>query len=216
MFLSLLWERSFFRLACFFFWGGGEGGSLTETLKVWQQQLGDEDMGESRRNGEEQRLVGWYLKLRAVGGSKVGWWLVEEQNPVIARGSEQRVARHSMYFRTKWGAFLELTVHLGGGFKYFVFSPLFGDYSHFDEHIFQRGWFNHQLVILKITGSQECWSMMLHKCWDYLLFQGFIFRFHVSFGGVVGRRSFPIGAWWLFRGKLAVKLQGGSGWAFDS
>ena len=40
----------------FFF--GGEGGSLTEMLKVWQQQLGDEDMGESRRNGEQQRLVG--------------------------------------------------------------------------------------------------------------------------------------------------------------
>ena len=34
---------------------------------------------------------------------------------------------------------------LGGGFKYFLFSPLFGEDSHFDEHIFQRGWFNHQL-----------------------------------------------------------------------
>ena len=52
MFLSLLWERSFFRLAFFF-----GGGSLTEMLKVWQQQLGDEDMGESRRNGERERHV---------------------------------------------------------------------------------------------------------------------------------------------------------------
>ena len=34
---------------------------------------------------------------------------------------------------------------LGGGFKYFLFSPLFGEDSHFDEHIFQMGWFNHQL-----------------------------------------------------------------------
>ncbi len=34
---------------------------------------------------------------------------------------------------------------LGGGFKYFLFLPLFGEDSHFDEHIFQRGWFNHQL-----------------------------------------------------------------------
>ena len=28
--------------------------------------------------------------------------------------------------------------------RYFVFSPLFREDSHFDEHIFQRGWFNHQ------------------------------------------------------------------------
>ena len=28
---------------------------------------------------------------------------------------------------------------LVGGFKYFLFSPLFGEGSHFDEHIFQRG-----------------------------------------------------------------------------
>ena len=28
---------------------------------------------------------------------------------------------------------------LGGGFKYFVFSSLFGEDSQFDEHIFQRG-----------------------------------------------------------------------------
>ena len=27
----------------------------------------------------------------------------------------------------------------GGGFKYFLFSPLFGEDSHFDEPIFQRG-----------------------------------------------------------------------------
>ena len=35
---------------------------------------------------------------------------------------------------------------LGGGFKCFLFSPLFGEESHFDEHIFQMGWFNHQPV----------------------------------------------------------------------
>ena len=28
----------------------------------------------------------------------------------------------------------------------FLCSPLFGEDSHFDEHIFQMGWFNHQLV----------------------------------------------------------------------
>ena len=35
---------------------------------------------------------------------------------------------------------------LSGGFKYFLFSPLFGEDYHFDEDSFQRGWFNHQLV----------------------------------------------------------------------
>ena len=35
---------------------------------------------------------------------------------------------------------------LGGGFKYLLFSPLFGEDFQFDEHIFQMGWFNHQPV----------------------------------------------------------------------
>ena len=37
---------------------------------------------------------------------------------------------------------------LGGGFIFFKFAPLLGEDSHFDEHIFQLGWFNHQLVNL--------------------------------------------------------------------
>ena len=45
--------------------------------------------------------------------------------------------------------------YLGGGFKYFLFSPLFGEDYHFDEHIFQMGCFNHQPVIYlkKISSS---------------------------------------------------------------
>ena len=35
---------------------------------------------------------------------------------------------------------------LSGGFKYFLFPPLLKEDSQFDEHIFQMGWFNHQLV----------------------------------------------------------------------
>ena len=30
---------------------------------------------------------------------------------------------------------------------FFIFTPKIGEDSHFDEHIFQRGWFNHQLVM---------------------------------------------------------------------
>ena len=35
--------------------------------------------------------------------------------------------------------------NLGGGFKDFLCSSLFGEDSYFDEHIFQMGWFNQQL-----------------------------------------------------------------------
>ena len=31
--------------------------------------------------------------------------------------------------------------------KYVLFSHLFGEDVQFDQHIFQMGWFNHQLVI---------------------------------------------------------------------
>ncbi len=34
---------------------------------------------------------------------------------------------------------------LGGGSNYFfVFTPLWGRWTHFEEHMFQSGWFNHQ------------------------------------------------------------------------
>ena len=35
---------------------------------------------------------------------------------------------------------------LGGGFKYFIFSPLPGEDEPNLTHIFQMGWFNHQPV----------------------------------------------------------------------
>ena len=38
---------------------------------------------------------------------------------------------------------------LGGGFNYFLFLPLPGEMIQFDVHIFQMGWFNHQLVLLE-------------------------------------------------------------------
>jgi len=34
--------------------------------------------------------------------------------------------------------------NLGGGLKHLIFSPL-GEMIQFDDHIFQMGWFNHQL-----------------------------------------------------------------------
>ena len=40
---------------------------------------------------------------------------------------------------------INLPLLVGGGFKYFLCSPLPGEMIQFDKHIFQRGWFNRQL-----------------------------------------------------------------------
>ena len=46
---------------------------------------------------------------------------------------------------------------LGGGFKYFLCSPLFGEDFQFDEHIFQMGW-NHQL-------DEFCFELVKYSAW---------------------------------------------------
>ena len=50
-------------------------------------------------------------------------------------------------------------VWLVGGFKYFLFSSILGEDSHFDDHIFQRGW-NHQpdgnLPMMKWESPLKC------------------------------------------------------------
>ena len=50
-----------------------------------------------------------------------------------------------------WYIYHYLPISLGGGFKSFLFSPLFGEDFHFDEHIFQMGWFNS-------TTNQSCFD----------------------------------------------------------
>ena len=39
------------------------------------------------------------------------------------------------------------TITIDGGFKLYIliFTPIPGEMIQFDEHIFQMGWFNHQL-----------------------------------------------------------------------
>ena len=66
---------------------------------------------------------------------------------------------------------------LGGGFQHVLFSPLPGEMIQFDEHIFQMGWFNHQLeddvciIVLPIPDTQ---------CMVYL--PAFWFTFMVNVG----------------------------------
>ena len=44
----------------------------------------------------------------------------------------------------------------------FFFSSIFGEMIQFDEHIFQMGWFNHQLVWKPLWGS----TMIYCGSWD--------------------------------------------------
>ena len=47
--------------------------------------------------------------------------------------------------------------------KYFLCSPLFGEMIHFDEHIFQMGWFNHQLVpYFREIQVGEIWWVLIY------------------------------------------------------
>ena len=52
-----------------------------------------------------------------------------------------------------WPLKMDVGSDLGGGFKYFLFSPLFREDSQFDEHIFQMGWFNHQPEMNVLLGQ---------------------------------------------------------------
>ena len=49
---------------------------------------------------------------------------------------------------------------LGGGFKYGLFSSLFGEMIQFDEHIFQMGWFNHQLAGVVAVAVGAAWMSL--------------------------------------------------------
>ena len=49
-------------------------------------------------------------------------------------------------------------------FKYFLLSSLFGEMIQFDEHIFQMGWFNHQL-----EGKKPKTSSPINRLSDVLL-----------------------------------------------
>ena len=59
-----------------------------------------------------------------------------------------RISKHLFFVAAAFWAFLAHSSQctLGGGFKYLLFSPRsLGMMIQFDKHIFQLGWFNHQL-----------------------------------------------------------------------
>ena len=58
-----------------------------------------------------------------------------------------------------------MSTDLGGGsLTYFLCSPLIGEMIQFDEHIFQRGWFNHQPGCISNHFSPSKKEIPLKKC----------------------------------------------------
>ena len=70
---------------------------------------------------------------------------------------------------------------------FFIFTPNPGEDSHFDEHIFQMGWFNHQLVLVCFFGGEGLgrgWGSIKKnfKRWGTCFF-----RMRIFFGGGGGK-----------------------------
>ena len=73
-----------------------------------------------------------------------GLALKKNQKTPLGGGNSNIFYFYKRILKGVW-TFQEKIPKLGGGFKDFLFSPLPGEMIQFDEHIFQRGWFNHQL-----------------------------------------------------------------------
>ena len=57
--------------------------------------------------------------------------------------------------------YTKCVLNLGGGFKYFLFSPLLGEKISNLTNIFQMGWFNHQLVnVKKVQKTTNRWQFV--------------------------------------------------------
>ena len=79
-------------------------------------------------------------------------------------------------------------------FQICLFSPLFGKDSHFDEHIFHMGWFNHQLV-------KDCFSFfglnLPEKLWGFVDWAGGGFIMFGSWFCWQNMWSNLFGGWWF-------------------
>ena len=83
----------------------------------------------SEESSDPTQHVDLPLALRARG---TGWFFV----PLLADRRNGPVGQEAKPWLFSFG---QWNIHPGGGFKYVLLSPLFGEDSHFDEHILQRG-----------------------------------------------------------------------------
>ena len=108
---------------------------------VWKPQAPSSKFLPSTSGGWNLKLQEQKFNRRSVGiWKKHTWW----KNQLKKGG--RTIPRHS----TRWWQL-----------KYFfIFTPKIGEDSQLDEHIFQRGWFNHQLVLYDIS---TCIYHMIHQ-----------------------------------------------------
>ena len=119
-------------------------------------------------------------------------------------GSPGRLECGSLHFRTS-KAKCSL---LGGGFTYFSFSPLPGEVIQFDDHIFQRGWFNHQPDELVLFPKQFTVGFTLKKkrgvhrlARARSVGRGLAVAWAWLGRGLRGRRGRGLGVAWAWRGR---------------
>ena len=96
-------------------------------------------------------LVGsWFLDVstQSMAGKIPGFWALRSTIELIV-ALPKGIYEHQLASESwKWFS--------GWWFRiFFIFTPKIGERIQFDEHIFQRGWFNHQQVLyafMKIPG----------------------------------------------------------------
>ena len=85
-----------------------------------------------------KQLAGWKSLLGEIFGN----WHIVQSCWFFKRSFHIYFCMSKRPFRSKHSQILKPP---GGGFKYFLFSPLLGEMIQFDDHIFRMGWFNTQL-----------------------------------------------------------------------
>ena len=87
-------------------------------------------------SGQKERCSSCWISVVIV----LDWFVL---NRVVPKKSVRNLLRIAKKVARWWFYF------------YFLFSPLLGEDFHFDEHIFQMGWFNHHL-------EGCCWLGFIH------------------------------------------------------
>ena len=105
-------------------------------LQLWDQSIPGAPLLRSLFSTEPKKwFEGHHVCISCSGG------VLKSSKPVKGKAlSLERLGFH-------------LKNYIGGGFKYLLFSSIFGEMIQIDEHIFQMGWFNHQPATILEAGN---------------------------------------------------------------
>ena len=122
--------------ACFFFLRGGGGGNLSKMsiLHSGYINIANEISPFSTRNASSKGP----FSIAAVDG----------RNPAPVKVGSLPHYLHTYFYASQVviAGFLNHQLYVTGWWFqiFFIFTPKIGEDSQFDEHVFHRGWFNHQ------------------------------------------------------------------------